>query len=84
MIVEDEITRQTNINLQLRRQLEECRRDVVEVCAKFCEDRDAGHNPRVGWSLIPRTEDIGTHAGQAYAAGLRGLIGSHKKVVASE
>jgi hypothetical protein len=75
MSIQDELTRQTNINLQLRRQLEACRREVVEKCAKFCEDHAAGYHPRAGWDLMPRTEKYGTHAGQAYAKGLRGLIG---------
>lgn len=76
MPTRDELQRQININLQLRRQLEECRRDVVEKCAKYCEDHDAGYNPRLGWAVMPRTSNIGTHAGQAYAAGLRGFFKS--------
>jgi hypothetical protein len=40
MSLEDQLQRQTNINLQLRRQLEACRRNTVEYCAKFCEDND--------------------------------------------
>jgi hypothetical protein len=36
--IEDQLQRQTNINIQLRRQLEQCRKDVVEYCAQFCED----------------------------------------------
>jgi Leu/Phe-tRNA-protein transferase len=38
--VEDQLQRQININMQLRRQLETARRDVIEYCAKFCEDLD--------------------------------------------
>lgn len=38
MSIEDQLQRQTNINIQLRRQLEQCRKDVVEYCAQFCED----------------------------------------------
>lgn len=40
MSIEDQLQRQIAINLQLRRQLETARRDAVEYCAKFCEDRD--------------------------------------------
>lgn len=40
MSVEDQLQRQININMQLRRQLETARRDVIEYCAKFCEDLD--------------------------------------------
>jgi hypothetical protein len=81
--VEEQLQRQININLQLRRQLEECRRDVVEVCAKFCEDRDVNYNPKAGW-LLGREGARQPHPGNAYAAGLRWLLGNHKKVVASE
>ena len=38
MSIEDQLQRQTNINIQLRRQLEACRKDTVEYCAKYCED----------------------------------------------
>jgi len=38
--VEDQLQRQININMQLRRQLEKSRKDTVEYCAKYCEDLD--------------------------------------------
>ena len=38
MSTEEELQRQIGINLQLRRKLEAVRRDVVEECAKFCEE----------------------------------------------
>jgi hypothetical protein len=77
----DALQRQININIQLRRQLEACRRDVVEECAKFCEDHfvslDFGAEGRAkpyklqehdkAWKL--------NYAGDLYAKGLRGIIG---------
>ena len=39
MSTEEELQRQKGINLQLRRKLETVRRDVVEECAKFCEEK---------------------------------------------
>lgn len=83
MTVEEQLQRQININLQLRRQLETCRRDVVEVCAKFCEDRDVNYSQKAGW-FLGREGARQPHPGNAYAVGLRRQIGSHKKVVASE
>lgn len=56
----DELQRQININLQLRRQLEKSRRDTVEYCAKYCEDM----NPM---SILP--------FGKWYAKRLREIIG---------
>jgi len=38
--VEDQLQRQININMQLRRQLEKSRKNTVEYCAKYCEDLD--------------------------------------------
>lgn len=70
MSIEDQLQRQTNINIQLRRQLEQCRRDTVEYCAKFCEE----HEPikEMGrWHL----EECGSPEGKAYAQGLREIIG---------
>lgn len=70
--MKDELQRQININLQLRKKLETCRRDTVEYCAKFCEDhepiKEMGH-----WYL----EEGGSPEGKAYAQGLRGIIGKH-------
>lgn len=70
MSIEDQLQRQTNINIQLRRQLEQCRKDTVEYCAKFCEDhepiREMGN-----WYL----EDRRSPEGKAFAAGLREIIG---------
>ena len=81
MLIEDQLQRQTNINIQLRRQLEACRKDTVEYCAKFCEDHfvslDFGVEGRAkpyklqwhdkAWGL--------NHEGNLYAKGLRGIIG---------
>ena len=76
MNIEDQLQRQININMQLRRQLEPARRDAVEYCAKFCEEhieQDGGE----GKSLKPvRMADGFTHTGQLYAKGLRGIIGN--------
>ena len=74
MSIEDQLQRQININLQLRRQLETARKDAVEYCAKFCEDHDAGFSIRTGWTATPRLENAGSHPGIAYANGLRGII----------
>lgn len=73
----DELQRQININLQLRRKLEASRRDVVEYCAKFCEDHEAGMGYRgeLGWSVTARLTALGgSHPGDAYAQGLRAII----------
>lgn len=75
MSIEDQLQRQININLQLRKQLETARKDAVEYCAKFCEDHDVGFFTRDGWTLGPRTADLTSNPGSAYAAGLRGIIG---------
>lgn len=75
MSIEDQLQRQTNINIQLRRQLEKCRKDTVEYCAKFCED-NIQQDGIEGKSLKPvRMADGFTHTGQLYAKGLRGIIG---------
>lgn len=75
MSIEDQLQRQTNINIQLRRQLEKCRKDTVEYCAKFCEEH-VEQDWADGKSLKPvRMENGFTHAGQLYAKGLRGIIG---------
>jgi len=57
---ERELIRQRNININLRRQLEKCRKDVVEYCAKFCEEHE-----------VPD----GASPGQFYAKALRSMIG---------
>ena len=74
----DQLQRQININIQLRRQLETARRDVVEYCAKFCEDNELGSSPHKGQILEPSPQGDRpyTHPGDAYAKGLRGIIGS--------
>ena len=75
MSIEDQLQRQTNINIQLRRQLEQCRKDVVEYCAKFCEDHNVTYGSK-GVTLEPALELSGFgHSGEAYANGLRGIIG---------
>ena len=73
MSLEDQLQRQTNINLQLRRQLEACRRDTVEYCAKFCEEHEVESSPyEWGVSLVPKEF---SYIGNFYAKGLRGIIG---------
>lgn len=70
MSIEDQLQRQTNINIQLRRQLEKCRKDTVEYCAKFCEEHEAIR--KIGqWYL----EECGSPEGSAFAKGLREIIG---------
>jgi hypothetical protein len=71
MSIEDELQRQKNINLHLRRQLERCRRDVVEHCAKFCESHEVAEE-NGDWYIV-EMED-GSPEGKAYADGLRGMI----------
>lgn len=61
--MKDQLQRQININLQLRRQLEACRKDTVEYCAKWCEDHEV---------LVDDRSNI---SGDYYAKGLRGIIG---------
>ena len=77
MSSEEKLQRQVNINLQLRRQLENCRRDVVEYCAKFCEEHEVVQSLRGGSSLelMPKEGRSYTHPGDTYAKCLRGLIG---------
>lgn len=67
----DELQRQININLQLRRQLEKSRKDTVEYCAKFCE----GHTPDVKSEGIVLVPVIYSWMGGCYAKGLREIIG---------
>lgn len=75
--MKDELQRQININLQLRKKLETCRRDTVEYCAKFCEDHEMGFD-RGKYTSMPSEEGRKyTHAGDGYAQGLRGIIGKH-------
>jgi hypothetical protein len=69
---EDELQRQININIQLRRQLEQCRKDVVEYCAKFCEDHEVEREMGKWYLQESVTKN---HEGKAYAEGLRGIIG---------
>ena len=69
----DELDRQRTINVKLRRQLEKCRQDTVEYCAKFCEDHEVGF---VSGLCLPRKEGGDrVHPGDGYARGLRGIIG---------
>ena len=67
----DQLQRQININIQLRRQLENCRKDVVEYCAKFCEDHAVTDTVN-GTEMRPSHRP---HPGHYYAKGLRGIIG---------
>jgi hypothetical protein len=73
MSLQEELERQRAINLDLRRKLEKCRRDTVEYCAKFCED----HAERAGelTDKLSTDEKFFGHAGEAYAKGVRGIIG---------
>ena len=75
MNIEDQLQRQININMQLRRQLETARRDAVEYCAKWCEDHEVGYGPMAGWVVGIKAEGSNEHAGIGYAKGLRGIIG---------
>lgn len=77
MSIEERLQRQININLQLRRQLENCRRDVVEYCAKFCAEHEVMLVPGKGYKLelMPQDGRTYTHSGDIYAVGLRDLIG---------
>lgn len=56
MTLEDQLARQIGINIKLRRQLEHCRKDVVEQCVKFCEEHDAHHYARVLRGMIKMEE----------------------------
>lgn len=77
MTTEDRLDRMTAINRQLRRQLEQCRKDVVEECAKFCETHCPYPGEEAGgkWVLKPTPERITVTVGSLYAKGLRGMIG---------
>lgn len=73
--LQEELDRQLAINIKLRRQLEKCRRDTVEYCAKFCEDHEMGLD-RGKYVSSPAQEGRNyTHAGDGYAKALRGIIG---------
>lgn len=75
MTLQEELDRQRAINIKLRRQLEKCRRDTVEYCAKFCEDHEMGLD-RGKYVCAPAQKDRNyTHPGDGYADGLRGIIG---------
>lgn len=68
----DELQRMKSINLQLLRKLHACRAEVVEECARFCEENA---QLDLGDDVISRTASEGAkHYGNLYAAGLRGLI----------
>ena len=71
----DQLQRQININIQLRRQLENSRKDAVEYCAKFCEEHEMGLVR--GKYVCERSQDNRsyTHAGDGYAKKLREIIG---------
>ena len=71
MNIEDQLQRQININMQLRRQLETARRDAVEYCAKFCEDHLVEYK-HGGIVLVPVKY---SWMGRGFAEGLRGIIG---------
>jgi hypothetical protein len=72
----EELQRQININLHLRRQLERARREVMLYAAQVCDDHSAAYGPRGGWILMPAGPDVkGRHAGAAYAKKLREIAG---------
>lgn len=70
MSTEEALQRQIGINLQLRRKLEDARRDAVEECAKFCEE-NAVTDTANGIILAPTRFP---HSGHQYAKGLRAMI----------
>ena len=71
----DELDRQRTINVKLRRQLEKCRQDTVEYCAKFCEDNELVMDLRGGVFTMPANKKY-MHEGDGYAKALRGIIGT--------
>lgn len=73
MSVEDELDRQRTINVKLRRQLERCRQDTVEYCAKFCESHEVYVDASGNISIVPESRKY-IHEGDSYAEGLRGII----------
>ena len=75
MSVGDDLTRQTAINMDLRRKLERVLRETVEYCAKFCEDNEVSfQHRRLHIDAAPEDRSY-THPGDSYAAALRGIIG---------
>lgn len=76
MTTEEQLQRQIGINLQLRKQLETARRDAVEYCAKWCEDHEMGFDRGKYVSAPAEPGRRYTHAGDGYAEGLRGIIGT--------
>jgi hypothetical protein len=80
MNIEDQLQRQININMQLRRQLETARRDAVEYCAKYCEEHAMRYNEKLDKLVIAEQPDGRiVHTGHYYAEGLRGIIGNARK-----
>lgn len=74
MSVEDELDRQRTINVKLRRQLERCRQDTVEYCAKFCEDNEVSfQHGALHIDATPEDRSY-THPGDSYAKALRRII----------
>jgi hypothetical protein len=72
----EELQRQININLHLRRQLERARREVMLYAAQVCEDHDVGFYGKAGWVLVPLGQgEKFRHAGAAYAKKLREIAG---------
>jgi hypothetical protein len=74
MSAENELARMREINLDLRRKLEKCRRDTVEYCAKFCEAHEVEVDERGNISIVPEKRKY-IHEGDYYAEGLRKIIG---------
>lgn len=75
MSAESELARMREINLDLRRKLEKCRRDTVEYCAKFCEDHEMGLDRGKYVCAPAQAGRAYTHPGDGYAAKLREIIG---------
>jgi|688.fasta_scaffold386799_2 hypothetical protein len=71
----DELERQRAINVKLRKQLERCRQDTVEYCAKFCEDNELVMDLRGSVFTMPANRKY-MHEGDGYAKALRGIIGT--------
>lgn len=67
----DELDRQRTINVKLRRQLEKCRQDTVEYCAKFCDDHYVSMRSVLREMPSGRTD---WHYGRLYSEKLRMII----------
>jgi len=75
--LQEQLDRQIGINIKLRRQLEKCRRDTVEYCAKLCEDHSVNLvQDGSAYVMTPvKKGRLHNHHGDGYANALRGIIG---------